>query len=298
MPRYLTCILVLFCVSFSMKAAQSADPLIVPVWPDSAPGEKGDGPAEGEFTDGGIKYIAGKRITLISNVSKPELAIYKPASEKDLGAAVIICPGGGHRVLAYDLEGTEVAQWLNSVGITGIVLKYRVPSKTPEFKCQAALQDVQRAIRLVRARAQEWGLQPERIGVLGFSAGGEVAARAALQYQKQTYPRIDATDDVSCRPNVALLIYPAYLVSKEGDLHAEIKPTSESPPTFLVHAWDDNVTPLSSLELATELKKVKVKCELHLFETGGHGYGLRHVDGVPVTDWTSQATEWLKAQWR
>lgn len=270
------------------------EPRVISVWPGAAPGEKGDLPPEGEATDQGIKMVAGKRIFLLTNVSKPELLVYKPAPDKDTGASVVICPGGGHRILAFDLEGKEVAQWLNSIGVTGIVLKYRVPSRTPNFKCQAALQDVQRAIRLVRSRANELKIDENRIGVLGFSAGGEVAARAALQYNSQSYEKLDSVDDVSCRPDFSLLIYPAYLVDKANNLHPELMPTKDVPPAFLVHAWDDPVTPLSSLCLATELKKVGVGCEVHLYAAGGHGYGLRHVDELPVTDWPIQAAVWLK----
>ena len=283
-------LLFLGCIQAS---AQAADPKVVPVWPKLAPGEPADAPAESEFTDGGTLFVAGKAIYLLTNVSKPELAIYKPEASIDTGASVIICPGGAHKLLAYDLEGVEVAQWLNSIGITGIVLKYRVPTRTPDFKCQAALQDVQRAIRVVRSSAKELGLDPAKIGVLGFSAGGEVAARGAIQFNETKYEAVDDADKLSCRPDFALLIYPAYLTGTGVELLDELKPTKDTPPTFFVHAWDDPVTPLSSLCLATELKKVGVICELHMYAFGGHGYGLRHVDGVPVTDWTAHASAWL-----
>ena len=272
---------------------EAGDPQIITLWPEKAPGETKELPPEGE-APGGTKYVAGKSIHLVTNVSKPELAIYKPEPSKNTGAAVIICPGGGHNLLAYDLEGTEIAQWLNSIGITGIVLKYRVPFRNPDFKCEAALQDAQRAVSLVRAKAKELGIETSKIGILGFSAGGEVAARASLQYADRKYTKLDTVDEISCRPDFSVLIYPAYLVNKTNSLLDELKPTLDTPPTFLVHAWDDPVTPLSSLCLATELKKVGVSCELHLFALGGHGYGIRHVDGVPVTDWTSQAAAWLK----
>jgi len=270
-----------------------AEPQIMSVWPSIPPGESSESLPEGEFTEGGTKFVAGKRIYLLTNVSKPELAIYKPEPSKDTGVSVLICPGGGHRLLAYDLEGIEVAQWLNSIGVTGIVLKYRVPSRNPDFKCLAALQDVQRALSLVRSQSKELGLNASKIGVLGFSAGGEVAARATLQFHDRKYARLDSIDDVSCRPDFSLLIYPAYLVNKENALHPELKPTSETPATFFVHAWDDPVTPLSSMCLATEMKKIGVSCEVHMFALGGHGYGLRHVDGMPVTDWPELASIWL-----
>jgi len=280
--------------SIGLETSGSAvDPRVIPVWPKLAPGEPADAPAESEFTEGGTRFVAGKPIYLLTNVSKPELAIYKPEASIDTGASVIICPGGAHRLLAYDLEGVEVAQWLNSIGITGIVLKYRVPTRTPDFKCQAAVQDIQRSIRIVRSSAKELKLDPGKIGVLGFSAGGEVAARGALQFDKSMYEAVDETDKLSCRPDFAILIYPAYLTGTGVELLNELKPTKDAPPTFLVHAWDDPVTPLSSLCLATELKKVGVSCELHLFALGGHGYGLRHVDGMPVTDWATHASAWL-----
>ena len=291
LPYFLVAFLSLFLAH--LPECDAGEPQIITLWPEKAPGENKDLPPEGE-APGGTKYVAGKTIYLVTNVSKPELAIYKPEPSKSTGAAVIICPGGGHNLLAYDLEGTEIAEWLNSIGITGIVLKYRVPFRNPEFKCEAALQDAQRAVSVVRAKAKELGIESSKIGILGFSAGGEVAARASLQYAERKYTKLDGTDNVSCRPDFSVLIYPAYLVNKANVLLDELKPTADTPPTFLVHAWDDPVTPLSSLCLATELKKAGVSCELHLFALGGHGYGMRHVDGLPVTDWTSQAAVWLK----
>ncbi len=276
-----------------VSSCQGGDPEIITLWPAKAPGETKEIAPEGEFTEGGTRFIAEKPIYLITNISKPELAIYRPDPARNTGAAVIICPGGAHRLLAYDLEGTEIAKWLNTIGITGIVLKYRVPFRDPEFKCLAALQDAQRAISVVRTRSKELGIETAKIGVMGFSAGGEVAARASLQYNARKYERTDSADDTSCRPDFSMLIYPAYLVNDSKSLLEELKPATDAPQTFMVHAWDDPVTPLSSLCLATELKKVGVSCELHLFATGGHGYGMRHVDGVPVTDWTAQATQWL-----
>jgi len=273
--------------------AISGEPEIVKLWPGKAPGETKELPPEGDFTEGGTRFIAGKPIHLITNVSNPELAIYKPDSAINNGLSIIICPGGGHRLLAYDLEGTEIAEWLNTQGITGIVLKYRVPFRDPDFKGLSGLQDAQRAVSLVRARSKELGIDTNKIGIMGFSAGGEVAARASLQYQDRKYERIDATDEASCRPDFSMLIYPAYLVNESKSLIEELKPAADAPQSFMVHAWDDPVTPLSSLCFATELKMVGVSCELHLFALGGHGYGMRHVDGMPVTDWTAQASQWL-----
>ena len=275
------------------NSAYAGEPEILSVWPGKPPGETKEMEAEMEVTKGGPKIVAGKPIYLVTNVSKPELAVYRPTQESNTGVAVIICPGGGHNLLAYDLEGTEIAQWLNTLGITGIVLKYRVPFRNPDFKGLAALQDAQRSISVVRTRCKELGIETNKIGIMGFSAGGEVAARTSLQFKDRKYDKTDTADETSCRPDFSMLIYPAYLV-KDNALLEELKPFVDAPPAFMVHAWDDNVTPLSSLCLATELKKVGVSTELHLFALGGHGYGMRHVDGMPVTDWTSQAAPWLK----
>lgn len=279
---------------FQTARCGAEEPEVISIWPAKAPNETTEIGPEGEFTEGGPRFIAGKPIYLVTNVSTPQIAIYRPEASKRTGAAVIVCPGGGHRLLAYDLEGTEVAQWLNSLGITAIVLKYRVPGRLPNQKYLAALQDAQRAVSLVRSRCKDWEIDSNRIGILGFSAGGEVAARASLQHGTRFYNKLDAVDELSCKPDFSMLIYPAYLV-QDGKLLNELMPTSDSVKTFMVHAWDDPVTPLSSLCLATELKKANVACELHMFATGGHGYGLRHVDGVPVTDWTVQAAQWLSA---
>lgn len=293
--RFLSLAAIIACSVFisNIPFGFAGEPEIITLWPGTAPGEGSDISTESEFTEGGKKFVAQKPIYLVTNVSKPELAVYRPDPANDTGAAIIICPGGGHRLLAYDLEGTEIAQWLNTIGITGIVLKYRVPSRNPDFKCLAAMQDAQRAISVVRTRSKELGIEASKIGILGFSAGGEVAARASLQFNDRKYEKLDSADESSCRPDFSMLIYPAYLVNESKSLLEELKPTAEAPKSFIVHAWDDPVTPLSSLCLATELKKANISCELHLFAAGGHGYGMRHVDGMPVTDWTMQATLWL-----
>ena len=206
----------------------------------------------------------------------------KPAKDKDTGTSIIICPGGGHNILAFDHEGTEVAEWLNTLGVTGIVLKYRVPFRNPNNKSEAAVQDAQRAVRMVRANAKEWGLDAARIGILGFSAGGETAGLAAINHKSELYKAIDKVDEASARPDFAVLVYPAYLVeSKTGLLLPSVKVTAKTPPTFLAHAFDDPVTPVNSLQYALELKRFKVPCELHLYSAGGHGYALEISCGRP-----------------
>jgi acetyl esterase/lipase len=231
----------------------------------------------------------------LGNVSVPQIAVYRPDPALDTGAAVVICPGGGHHILAYDLEGTEVAQWLGSIGVTGIVLKYRVPTRTPDRRFQAAVQDAQRAMSLVRSKAEQWKLDPKRIGICGFSAGGETAALTALFTERQ-YEAVDAADKLSSVPNFAMLVYPAYLVSKEtGQLQQYIEVSKQTPPMFFVHAFDDRVTPLSSLLLASALKQADVSAEVHVYATGGHGYGLRETDQA-ITHWPRRAGQWLKEQ--
>ncbi len=283
-------LLSLFCGSLAL----SAEPLTINVWPGKPPGETKELPPEADQTKPQDRLIAGRRIIKLGNVSTPQLAIYRPDKSKDTGAAVVICPGGGHHILAYDLEGTEVAEWLNEIGVTGIVLKYRVPGRDPEKRWLAAVQDAQRAMSLVRSKASELGLDPKRIGLLGFSAGGQVAALVSVMQQRQ-YEPLDDLDKVSCRPDFAVLIYPGGLDEKgQPKLREEVTVTKDAPPMFFVHAFDDGVSVLNTLLLATELKQVNVSAEVHVYSTGGHGYGLRHVDGQPVTDWPKPCEAWLK----
>ncbi len=272
-----------------------AEPLTLNVWPGKPPGETKELSPEADQTKPQDRLIAGRRIIKLGNVSTPQLAVYRPAKDKDTGAAVVICPGGGHHILAYDLEGTEVAEWLSEIGVTGIVLKYRVPFRDPEKRWLAAVQDAQRAMSLVRSKASEWKLDPKRIGILGFSAGGQVAGLTSIFDEKRQYEPLDDVDKVACRPDFAVLIYPGGLeVPGQLKLRDEVQVTKQSPPMFFVHAFDDGVTPLNTLLLATELKRVGVPAEVHVYATGGHGYGLRHVDGQPVTDWPKPCEGWLK----
>lgn len=269
-------------------------PEVYQLWPAKPPSETQELPPEADTSQPESGLVAGRRVIRLGNVSTPQLAIYRP-EQLDTGAAVVICPGGGHRILAWDLEGTEVAEWLNSLGITGIVLKYRVPFRDAEKKWLAAVQDAQRAVSLVRSRAEAWGLDRQRIGILGFSAGGEVAGRTALLDQRQ-YEAQDEMDQASNRPDFAVLVYPAYFVDEgQATLREDIRATTDVPPFFLVHAFDDGVTPLSSILLAAELRRVGVPAELHLYATGGHGFGLRRTD-EPCTSWPDRCTDWLRRQ--
>lgn len=264
------------------------EPLVLDVWPGKAPGA-----VESKSAEEVLPPVPGARdVKRLTNVSKPAIAVYRPPEEKNTGASVLICPGGGYRILAMDLEGEEVARWLNTIGVTGIVLKYRVPSAAKPAENLPPLQDAQRAMRLVRANAKKWALDPARTGVLGFSAGGHLAARTATHFDQRHYEPLDAHDELSSRPDFAVLIYPAYL-DKEGKLVEEIPVSKEAPPAFIVHAYDDPLKPESSLVLFTSLKRSGVPAELHIYGSGGHGFGLRPSEHACST-WPQRCEEWLK----
>ncbi|MFM9029323.1 MAG: alpha/beta hydrolase [Opitutaceae bacterium] len=279
---------------FALPALAAAPALTLDVWPGTPPGDSKELPPEADQTKDTDRLIGGRRIIKLGNVSRPQLAVFRPTKEKDTGAAVVICPGGGFNILAYDLEGTEVAEWLNRLGVTGIVLKYRVPARDPAQRWLAAVQDAQRAVSLVRGRAAEWGLDSNRIGVLGFSAGGTTAAYTALSGTTRHYAPIDRFDQVACRPDFALLIYTGGFVERgQTTLRSDVAIGPGAPPFFLVHAFDDGVPVQNSLLLAAEVKKHGGSAEVHVYDTGGHGYGLRHVPELPVTTWPARAAEWL-----
>jgi len=275
--------------ALSIGVARGGEPLPpIAIWPQIAPGEKGDIPEEAD------QPAKPDNITRTGNVSKPTLTIFRPAPEKNTGASVVICPGGGYNILAWNLEGTEVAEWLNTIGVTGIVLKYRVPGRKGLEKHAVALQDAQRAIGVVRQRASEWGIDPKKIGVLGFSAGGHLAATLSNNYATRTYEPIDEADKVSCRPDFTVLIYPAYLVDKANVVSPELKVTSETAPTFIAMTEDDGVRVEGPLFYYLALKNAKVQAEMHLYPTGGHGYGLRPSKNL-VTTWPERAEQWMKS---
>lgn len=278
--------------SGSLSAAEPS--LTRDIWPGTPPGETKTLPPEADQTKAADKLIAGRRIIKLGNVSTPQIAVYRPAKNKDSGTSVIICPGGGFNILAYDLEGTEVAEWLNSVGVTGIVLKYRVPARNPQKRWLAAVQDAQRTLSLVRSQAGEWGLDPSRIGILGFSAGGATAAFAGMLSEQRQYTAADAVDRVSCRPDFALVIYPGALVERDRTtLNPEVVVPRDPPPMFLVQTFDDPVSVHNTLLFAGELKKAGGSAEVHVYDVGGHGYGLRYVAELPVTTWPKRAEEWF-----
>lgn len=288
--------LTLLLIAVVGSTAFAGTPTPINVWPGKAPSETKELPPESDTSPPDGRTVAGRRVIRLGNVSTPQITIYRPDAKIDTGTSVIVCPGGGHNILAYDLEGTEVAEWLTTIGVTGIVLKYRVPAREPTNRYRAGLQDAQRAVSLVRANAAEWKLNEKRIGICGFSAGGEIAGLASLRSDQRTYDSIDDVDKVSCRPDFAMLIYPAYFAdAKTAKLREDVVVPDNAPPTFFVHAYDDGVTPLSSVLLFVELKKKGIASELHVYAKGGHGYGLRETDAA-VTSWPGRAASWLKAQ--
>jgi acetyl esterase/lipase len=260
-------------VAASPRNTPAGEPIVLDLWPGPAPGELGTIPPE--TTE---KATPTKAFATVTNISKPTISVYRPTT-KPTDCAVIVCPGGGYNLLAIEHEGTEVAEWLNSLGVTAIVLKYRVPRRegTPRGEPPPqALMDAQRALSLVRSRASEWQLNPNRIGILGFSAGGHLSAWAACQSNQRSYETTDDADRVSCRPDFAILVYPGGMVKRDTiELNPQIRVGSDTPPMFLAHAGDDNVSPQNSVALYLALKEAKIPAELHIYTKGGHGYGLR-----------------------
>lgn len=285
-----------------VRAAE--DPPVLTLWPGAVPGDYGTiGPervrAPSEAPTKDAKWI--------TNVTRPALTIFRPGRERNTGTAVIVCPGGGYWNLAWDLEGEEVAAWLNEAGVTGVVLKYRVPRRPnqPErLPAPGPLIDAQRAVSLVRSRAAEWAIDPKRIGILGFSAGGHLALTTATHFDERAYEPIDEVDKVSCRPDFAVAVYPGYLIEQQtagvetnkDRLAPYIRIPAETPPVFLVHASDDPVAGAeNSVIMYLALKRAKVPVELHVYAEGGHGFGVRK-STLPCSTWTDRCVGWLQNQ--
>lgn len=275
-------------VFLALPLVSSAVPLpSIPLWPEGVPGEAALSlPAES------IERKGDYQIEIMSNVSRPMLTIY-PA-ENPNGAAVLVCPGGGYNILAYSHEGTEVCEWLNSLGITAGLLKYRVPRRENLEKHEAPLQDVHRAIGMMRTRAEEWKIAPDRIGILGFSAGGHLAAMGLTSDGKRSYETDPKFDAVSCVPDFAVLVYPAYLTDETNPatLSPELTVTEKTGPTFLVVADDDSKFVAGSARFYLEMKDKDRPCELHIFAKGGHGFGLKNTE-EEILQWPTLAEKWM-----
>jgi acetyl esterase/lipase len=277
-------------------AAGASPPIVIDLWPGKPPG---DLPVRGEEKT----YIRESALygtnVLITNVTKPTLTVSFPTRGTNTGTAMVVCPGGGYWDLYWEGEGEQVASWLNSAGITAIILKYRVPRppSVPESEVPIGPQmDAQRAVSTVRSRAAEWGINPKRIGIVGFSVGGHLALVTATNFAKRTYERIDATDDSSSRPDFAILCYSGFLKSKDKD---EILPSisipKDTPPVMLVHATDDTMSPSDhSVIMYLALKRAGVPVELHIFAKGEHDFGVRQ-DGRLPSSWTRLCLNWLRA---
>lgn len=273
-------LLIIFFFSISPCIAQIRDTIYL--WPTKVPGEN-------EAKHEPVQTPNKKRnITRLTDVTDPALIIFEPDTSINNGAGIIICPGGGYTILAIDIEGYEVAEWLNRLGFTAFVLQYRVPNKQG-----GALNDIQRAIRVIRNRIDTWKLNPEKLGVMGFSAGGSLSARASTLFTLETYAKVDSIDSISCRPDFTLLVYPAYLDKGESrSLTPELLVSNNTPPMFIFGTADDKYGN-SSLVMATALRDNKIPVELHFLANGGHGYGLRP-GNIAAETWPLLAEAWFR----
>ena len=304
------------CVVFGVGSLSAQKPVWQPspghtqilIWPGVAPDQQPVAGPEYAETSGKDFLPGGRPAVGVSNVTRPTLTVYSPKG-KNTGAAVVVFPGGGYTILAIDLEGTEVCDWLTSKGITCVLLKYRVPGEglypkaAPYPRSGAyprspiALEDAQRTIGLVRLHSAEWHIDPHKIGVLGFSAGGHLVAATSVHFAQRLYPAIDAADHESCRPDFAVAIYPGHLAVDENSfgLNPDVRThiTLQTPPTFLLQNEDDNVDGVEqALSYYAGLKKVGVPVEMHLYAQGGHAFGLRRTK-LPVTAWPQLVETWL-----
>lgn len=268
----------------------------IPIWPGTSP-------------DASLQHLTrpesaydtltpkGKPLVWVRNVSQPTMTVYLPKG-KNTGVAMVVFPGGGYNELAMNLEGTEICDWLTSQGITAILLKYRVPLKKTEPYTEPsplALEDAQRTLGLVRFHAAEWHIDPHKIGVIGFSAGGHMVAAVSTHFDKRLYPPVDAADQESCRPDFAIACYPGHLwdSDKGFKLNPNVPVTANTPPTFIVMAEDDHVDHVEqALTYYIALKNAGVPAEMHLYAQGGHGFGLR--SGFPISGWPQLVETWLK----
>jgi acetyl esterase/lipase len=279
----------------------------MPIWPNTPPDLRS--PTEPEYAEAVTEpkdLVAGKPWLAVEQVSRPTMTVYSPKG-KNTGTAIVVFPGGGYTILAIDLEGTEVCDWLTAKGITCVLLKYRVPDSGPAYhddchcnihpKAPTALEDAQRTVGLVRFHAAEWHIDPHKIGVLGFSAGGHLVADISTHFERRVYPPIDDADKLSCRPDFAVAIYPGHMLentTKEFELNPKIPVTARTPTTFLLQAEDDNVDGVKqSLVYYIGLKKAGVPVEMHLYAQGGHAFGLRRTKH-PITAWPQLVETWLQ----
>ncbi|MBI3855704.1 MAG: alpha/beta hydrolase [Planctomycetes bacterium] len=272
-------------LALSLLAQDAPKPEVIQLWPGQAPGEPGPG-GEDKMEKGGVV-----------NVTRPTIAVYHPAKDKNSGAAVVVAPGGGYRMLAITHEGTDVAAWLTSAGITAVLLRYRVPRRPDDAEDKLPLQDAQRAMSLTRSKAAEWGVDPARIGFMGFSAGGHLTANVSTNYDRRAYDAVDDADKASCRPDFAVLIYPGGILDKQDKekLRDQIRVTKDTPPSFLAVATDDQGSAPGTVRLYLALRAAGVPAELHIYGAGGHGFGMRKMD-KPCASWPQRCEEWMRSR--
>ena len=288
------------CASMLCTAEAREPDSVIDIWPGLAPGET----TRETGTKLPRRTNENPPATRVKDITRPQLHVFQPPAGKRNGTAVLIFPGGGYNYVVTDKEGSEAAAWLNEIGITAFVVHFRTKqSKTPPTQTNAKLppyserplQDGQRALSLVRKRAAEWDVNPDRIGVIGFSAGGQAAALVTTRFEERSYQGQDAIDQISCRPDFSLLIYPWRLLDeKTGALREVITVSKKTPPTIMIHAHNDSATPLSSIQFYTALKKNGIAAELHIYETGGHGYGMRPVENSNIATFTKRAEDWFR----
>lgn len=288
MKKFCSFIIVLL---LGMFATRAADLPVIQLWPSGLPAGAVQLPAD--------KIAAAKKIKdpeRIAWVDDPTLTVYQAPKKTANGAGLIICPGGGYNKLAWVKEGLEVAEHFNSRGVTCLLLQYRIPRRDPVTPHKEPLQDIQRAIRVTRHRAAEWGIDPRRIGVLGFSAGGHLVTMAALHFDDSTYAGVDAADEASARPDFVCPIYPAYYAdeNRPGPLKPEMKVVERTPPVFISVTSDDKLRGYNSAQFYLELKKMRIPAELHIYHQGGHGYGIRPSE-KPVARWHHRCADWMMA---
>lgn len=279
--------LYLFSV-FTMISMAQHNPILL--FPNGAPGETRKMKQVDDYSG---NKVAGCPVLRISDVSEPTLTFYPAPANENTGATIIVNPGGGYNILAYNLEGTEICKRFNSFGVNCVLVKYRVPRREGMEKHEAPLQDLQRAIAYTRSHADEWGIDPNRIGVMGFSAGAHLSAMASTAYGEHTYPKIDSNDEVSLRPDFCILIYPAYLSGENFSISPELKVNANTPPTIFIQTQDDKSYIDSSLFYYYALKEANVPVAMHLYPSGGHGYGLRNT-GHTVNEWPHRVISWMR----
>ena len=277
-------------------ATQTPNPIIMELWPGAVPKDIG---IEGEEKTRIYDSKLVSTTTLITNVTRPSITTYLPPPEKNTGTAMVICPGGGYWDLFWELEGEEVVAWLLEQGIAGIILKYRVPRRPGEEKRVPPIGpqlDAQRAMSLVRHHAIDWGIDPNRIGMIGFSAGGHLALATATQFDTRTYNAIDHIDTVSCRPDFAILCYSGFLKNRESDdIWPDLHIPPNTPPVFLAHASDDSISEVDhSVIMYLALHRAGISTELHAYTSGEHDFGVRQNDKLP-SSWPHLCLNWLQS---